>query len=219
MKKFLLIVFTAFLFLGENKALASESMNCQFCNMMLMVMVGACNGGAASCYEEDIVRAFNNIASALPTSVKSSYIAFMEAYDETMISVFDPDDLDAAGNICYQLIGCSPINVGDGAACGSCTDCDSTNWSALRTGYQSRISRSCACGICVETTQYRCATGYYGSSSNGTSGCSRCPSSGGIYGTSDLGNNKVQTKCYLPIGTSVTDSYGTYTTINKCYYE
>ena len=106
-------------------------------------------------------------------------------------------------------------------------NCGETRWSAHSTGYQkgtyTRCSLDTSTGMCdvTETTKYRCAAGYYGSSSNGTSGCTRCPSSGGVYGTSVAGSTTI-TSCYLPSGTTLsfsdTKGSGTETITSNCYY-
>lgn len=58
------------------------------------------------------------------------------------------------------------------------TNCQSTNWTASNPGYQKRTYRYCSNSItCESETQYRCASYYYGSSTNGTTGCTRCPDS------------------------------------------
>lgn len=102
--------------------------------------------------------------------------------------------------------------------CTGCTNCKSdANWSASGTGYQKKITRTCECNTCKATTIYRCAAGYYGSSSNGTSGCARCPSSGGVSGTSAVGSTTI-TLCYIPSGTTGSDSSGSYTYAGNCYY-
>ena len=103
--------------------------------------------------------------------------------------------------------------------CASCTNCTSSNWEAYGTGYQRMINRDCNCdGTCQSTTKYRCAAGYYGTSTNGTSGCTRCPSSGGVYGTSIAGATAI-TSCYIPKDTTLTDSYGNYVFTSNCYYK
>ncbi len=101
--------------------------------------------------------------------------------------------------------------------CTGCSNCNTTSWANLRTGYQSRTYATCNCNTCTRTTEYRCAAGYYGTSTNGTSGCSRCPSSGGVYGSSAAGSTVI-TACYLPSGTTGSDSTGTFTYTNNCYY-
>ncbi len=99
-------------------------------------------------------------------------------------------------------------------ACKSCTNCNTTSWTAGNTGYQRRVYKTCNCdGVCNQTNEYRCAAGYYGSSTNGTSGCSRCPSSG-----SSSAGSTVITACYLPSGWTGTDSTGSYTYTANCYY-
>ncbi len=46
-----------------------------------------------------------------------------------------------------------------------------TSWSAAGTGYQQLATRSCSDSTTCKTTySYRCAAGYYGSTTNGTSG-------------------------------------------------
>lgn len=100
---------------------------------------------------------------------------------------------------------------------GGCSNCTSTQWASSGTGYETRTYATCDCKTCTKSTEYRCAAGYYGSSTNGTSGCTRCPSSGGIYGTSAAGSTAI-TSCYIPSGTSMSDSTGTYTYTDNCYY-
>ncbi len=104
---------------------------------------------------------------------------------------------------------------------GNCSqsNCASTAWTAGGTGYETRIYRTCDISFveCISTTQYRCASGYYGTSSNGTSGCTRCPSSGGVYGTSAAGATAI-TSCYIPSGTSASDASGSYILTGDCYY-
>ena len=98
---------------------------------------------------------------------------------------------------------------------GTCSDCTTSAWTAGNTGYQKRTYASCntATCVCTKTAQYRCAAGYYGTSSNGTSGCTRCPSSG----SSAAGTTAI-TSCYLPSGTTGSDSTGSYTYTANCYY-
>lgn len=98
---------------------------------------------------------------------------------------------------------------------GTCIDCTTTAWTTGNTGYQKRTYASCNTSTCVctKTTQYQCAAGYYGTSNNGTSGCTRCPSSG----SSAAGTTAI-TSCYLPSGTTGSDSTGSYTYTANCYY-
>lgn len=107
--------------------------------------------------------------------------------------------------------------------CACNTTCVSTDWAALRTGYESRKQ----CNACQQSTQYRCAAGYYGSSSNGTSGCTQCPTWTGVYttsakttlarGTSSAGATTI-TGCYIVAGTYY-DTSGTLKTTGNCTYK
>ncbi len=102
--------------------------------------------------------------------------------------------------------------------CTTTASCNSGSWNTIRAGYQSRIYSYALCGTCKNETQYRCAPGYYGTTTNGTSGCTRCPSSGGVYGTSAAGSTSI-TSCYLPAGTSFGDSTGSGQYTTACYYK
>ncbi|MBD5389442.1 hypothetical protein HDR63_04270 [bacterium] len=102
-------------------------------------------------------------------------------------------------------------------ACDTSTCKSDTIWTAGNTGYQKKTNRSCSGADCVETIVYQCAAGYYGSSSNGTSGCSRCLTVAGMTGTSAAGST-AQTNCYIPSGTSGSDSTGFFTYTANSYY-
>lgn len=110
-----------------------------------------------------------------------------------------------------------------------CTNCGTSSWSAGNTGYQQRTTGSCSCtsgsAKCNEHTEYRCADGYYGSSTNGTSGCTRCPGSeagglgtGDIHGYSNAGTTTI-TGCYLSEGDEICDSTGCFDLMSDCYWK
>ena len=104
----------------------------------------------------------------------------------------------------------------DGTYCPyKCPGCTNINWTSSSTGYESRLRPTCDIysGNCNKTTEYRCAAGYYGNTLNGNSGCSACPRGG----TSPAGSKSI-TSCYLPNGTSGTDSTGSYVYTSDCYY-
>ncbi|MDE5615701.1 MAG: hypothetical protein K2I81_02615 [Alphaproteobacteria bacterium] len=61
---------------------------------------------------------------------------------------------------------------------------------------------------------FRCNVGYY---KNGTS-CTRCPASGGVYGTTAGAGATSVTECYLPSGTAFSDASGSGTYEGNCYY-
>lgn len=99
-------------------------------------------------------------------------------------------------------------------SCPACTNCTSDAWVAFGTGYEKQIFRTCECGECKVSTKYRCAAGYYGTSINGASGCSKCPDNG----TSNAGAT-LKTGCYLPSGTNINDTVGQYTLTENCSYK
>lgn len=104
----------------------------------------------------------------------------------------------------------------------SCINCVSdVTWTRVTTlsPYEKKTTRTCNCGTCVENTAYRCAIGYWGSSTNGTSGCTRCPrDEGGNYGTTAAAGSTVVTACYIDSGKTFTDATGTGTYVGDCYY-
>ena len=102
--------------------------------------------------------------------------------------------------------------------CPSCTGCTSdSSWVSAGAGYEKKTTASCDCGTCTKTTSYRCAAGYYGTSTNGSTGCTKCPSSGGVAGLSAAGSKAI-TSCYIPSGSSFSDSTGSGTYTGNCYY-
>lgn len=60
-----------------------------------------------------------------------------------------------------------------------------------------------------------CNKGYYG---NASSGCTKCPSSGGIDGTTVGINTTDITGCYIPADESMSDSIGTFHFSEPCFY-
>lgn len=119
-----------------------------------------------------------------------------------------------------------------------CDNCTSTAWSANGTGYEKRTVKSCDCdtstsATCKSTQEYRCATGYYGTSSNGTSGCNPCPewkydTNSYVYTnsakttkargtTSNAGTTSI-TGCHVVSGTYY-DATGTFEISSNCEYK
>lgn len=102
--------------------------------------------------------------------------------------------------------------------CKSCSNCDTTGWNAYAAGYQYQITKWCSCaGECNSAVNYRCASGYYGVSYDGDSGCTRCPQSGSRYGSSAAGSVNI-TACYIPENINVTEDSGTYVYVSDCHY-
>ena len=134
---------------------------------------------------------------------------------------------------CNNVCSCNQRCTGDlDPNLGCPAGCPNTVWDAiggaaiLKNMYQSRCVDAPA-GIIGKNCEWRCADGYYGtakgtSDSNPTattmSGCTVCPTSGGLKGTSVAGDNATITKCYIPSGTSFSDSTGSGTYSNNCYW-
>lgn len=109
----------------------------------------------------------------------------------------------------------------------TCTDCTSdSDWSSAGTGYHKKTTATCNAGVCTKTTAYRCASGYYGSSTNGTSGCTKCPTWSGVYSNS---GKTTEANAYSTVGTTgITgcmiipstyyDASGTFSLTNPCSY-
>lgn len=97
---------------------------------------------------------------------------------------------------------------------------DSTKWiQKSDKGYDIKYQRTCnAENFCDEHAIYQCAAGYYGTSTNGISGCTRCPSSNGTDTTSVAGSTSI-TSCYIPSGTTFSDTSGSGIYTSHCYYK
>ncbi|MDE6571046.1 MAG: hypothetical protein K2L95_02395 [Alphaproteobacteria bacterium] len=110
-------------------------------------------------------------------------------------------------NIGYNVCTCTKT--------ATCTD---GPWTTIRAGYQSRIKSTAVCNTCKTSTEYRCAPGYYGSTSNGSTGCTQCPSVDGVAGTSAGGNGTTITSCYVSTGTTFSNSSGSGRYDGNSYY-
>lgn len=94
----------------------------------------------------------------------------------------------------------------------TCPDeCPLTLWTIVKAQhYQIRCKKTVLKASC----EYQCIQGYYGSGQS----CTRCPSSGGVYGTTAAAGATTITECYLPSGTAFSDTTGSGTYTDKCYY-
>ena len=94
-----------------------------------------------------------------------------------------------------------------------------TGWGSCGSGANSYVeceaTAQCVNNVCVRGQNYRCVAGAYGtpSKSNKTA-CAPCPSPG----TSAAGSTS-QSDCYIPAGTTGSDSTGTYKYTSNCYYK
>ncbi len=98
--------------------------------------------------------------------------------------------------------------------CKGCTNCNDIGWTVANAGYHVYKTASCKCNTCVYTSKYRCAGNYFGSSTNGTSGCSPCPE-GGL----SAPGSTAKTACYKPAGSTGADSSGSYTYTGTCVWQ
>ena len=122
------------------------------------------------------------------------------------------------------------VDVGGGSLCDIC-GCKNSVSGAWQTYNSNRVRRVIqtptddrfAC-LYNETYDYGCASGYYTTSSTGTSSmtCSRCPGLTLSTGTSRAGNSSIGnlsiTGCYQPTGTTFKDSVGQYQFTSSCNY-
>lgn len=117
-----------------------------------------------------------------------------------MVAVFAVDSVFAA---------CNPV----GTSCSSCTTyrCNSGYYGTAR-------SASSGCTKCPSNatcaggngSTFVCAKGYYKSGSS----CADCPNNGTTSGT---GATSISS-CYIPRGTTGSDSTGTFKYVGNCYY-
>ncbi|MDR1338404.1 MAG: hypothetical protein LBJ73_05265 [Rickettsiales bacterium] len=103
---------------------------------------------------------------------------------------------------------------------GCCTNCSTTSWSTCATGYQSKISATtCSNQTCNKTTSYQCDSGYYGSPTTCSAGCTICPTEGNATAyTTAAGNTTAVGKCWLSDGVAITDAAGTFSFSSRCVY-
>lgn len=66
---------------------------------------------------------------------------------------------------------------------------------------------------CNKTFTFKCEAGYYGKPTAFNKTCTKCPSPG----TSAEGSTS-QSDCYIPAGTTGSDSSGTYKYVSDCHY-
>lgn len=95
----------------------------------------------------------------------------------------------------------------------TCPDeCPNSLWTSVSgQNYQVRCKTTAIKASC----EYQCKKGYYGSGQS----CTRCPSSGGVYGTTAVAGAIAITACYLPSGTAFSDTTGSGTYTDDCYYQ
>jgi len=120
----------------------------------------------------------------------------------------------------FQDINCSPPFeiMTCQSNCTGCTNCNSTDWANTMNGVQAKVTSTCNCNTCNSTPAFRCQTGYYGTPTNATSGCARCPKMGDTYGTTTGPGKTSITDCQFPANITLTDETGTYKFTSPCAY-
>ncbi|MBR1953918.1 MAG: hypothetical protein IKA25_02485 [Alphaproteobacteria bacterium] len=226
MKKFLIPIL-AFVPIGANAVSLDPSVGLQGC-----VSATCPTSSTAIVYEMTHVSGVcsSYTTKCLYNSANGYYLKYQSCTggcnaDYLVLESQNLSDESAYGAVCNLNFTNTTRNI---CTCG--TQCDSCGagimpiWSSPKTGYQSLTEFSCGLTTgceCTQSTKYRCAAGYYGTASysqlNGYRGCTRCPSSGGVYGTSAAGSTEI-TSCYMPSGKSMTDDVGTYEYTSNCYY-
>lgn len=142
------------------------------------------------------------------------YLGFNDVYNADFLCT----KWDSSGNTLVDFATCECICEGD---------CTTIDWHPLAQGYQRKINKQCVCdGInearCEESTIYRCASGYYGTTTDGKTGCTVCPTlirNDGVEnpGTSSVGATSI-TNCYQPQNVEFADNNGIYTfSGGNCY--
>lgn len=111
-----------------------------------------------------------------------------------------------------------------------CNNCPNTKTYSEHSGYvtvtEQTLIWTCPensqgfldCG-CDTVTYNACPKGYYGNRDTSVPTCTRCPASGGTYGTTDAPGARDITECYMPAGTEIKDETGTFSCSDKSYYK
>ena len=128
-------------------------------------------------------------------------------------------------------VGICDIVTNSCIGCTSSSDCTSMNtdwYQSSNTHQRYRQTGSCtssqslhgyivsdyfdSTGICYQTTQRQCIGGYYGNPTSDTYQCAKCDTPG----TSTAGSNYYKTNCYIPKGTTFTETTGSGSYHNNC---
>lgn len=104
----------------------------------------------------------------------------------------------------------------------TCTiaNCHGTTVVDMGGGCDKVETQGCVATTCKTTTSARCQKGYYGTatlnaSNTSCSGCTPCPASGT---TAETGATAI-TECYIPSGTTSSDTTGAFKYTENCYYK
>lgn len=129
------------------------------------------------------------------------------------IKIFITCAIIAGAAQCRAYAACAPTG----------TSCSACNTYRCNAGYYgTATSGSSGCTACPANatcaggngSTFVCNQGYYKSGS----ACARCPSSGGVYGTTKSSGATSITACYMPSGTAFSDTSGRGSYTGDCYY-
>ena len=193
----------------------ASGIDCEICKTTMARLSEVCpwSFGPSFCDEDTFLNTLDRIPSLFPESVQERVWEIIDEYRFVFYEIYSTGDVQDGNEICILTALCER----------SCPDCDSVDWASSGTGYEKRILANCngETGVCTKTTEYRCAAGYYGSSTNGTSGCSECTPHSNVNADSSPGST-VQTLCFIPSAMqwnfSDTAGSGTARFETDCYY-
>ena len=209
MKKLLIFTISAYACMAaENKLYAASALLCTFCESFVNCIDDGLIAG-----ETDMLFHANQCRDELCLNTPQLTPIAQGLIDNNLdYIVLQLEDNARPIDICNDLKLC-------GGTCPPCTDCTSDETCTIvRPGYEGRIERYCNCGTCESDSVMRCAAGYYGNITNGTTGCTQCPTFAESYGTSVAGSTEI-TACYLSTDTNFSDAVGTFSFTSDCYYE
>ncbi len=204
MKSIFAFVFAIIAIMGytESAHCVSAAITCEVCTQELVFIKETCVINKRCTYDE--IRTQMDMYVSMQAGEYASIARDMtEAYGDQWISL-----------MIYQNYGERETCIATklcGESCSGCVNCTTTDWANGNTGYQTRTVATCNCETCTKKKEYRCAPGYWGTSSNGTSGCTRCPQSG-----SSAAGTTSQTGCYVTGGN---DAGGTFNYASDCHYK
>ena len=137
-----------------------------------------------------------------------------------------------SGSVYYRVYDCRSCADGtiQATETASLDDCGTKSYTVCRapctadadfvstgtTGYEKKTS--CSSGG-ASSTQYRCAAGWYGASSDGATGCTQCPPNAeSTATTTSPAGSALISACYTPAGNSFSDVAGAGTYSSNCGY-
>lgn len=170
------------------------------------------------------------IISAIGAGVTLIGNAYAASVDPSKCLECREDTSQTAGNPVYSecrtysAICCEPCNVGGDPIVCDPTTCNSETITDMGGGCDKVASTGCVNNACTFDITARCQKGYYGTAKlnnlkTSCSGCTACPSSGGVAGTTSGPGATAITECYIPAGTKSSDSTGSFEYTGNCYYK